>query len=48
MRTQFNCEKKSSLFQVIQFIQTVLIQPIQFSISTDFVYTHINVKTVLY
>ena len=27
------------LFQAIQFIQTVLIQPIQFSVSIDFVYT---------
>ena len=27
------------LFQIIQFIQTVLIQSIPFSISTDFVYT---------
>ena len=29
-------------------IKTVLIQLIQFSISTDFVYTQLNVKTVLY
>ncbi len=28
--------------------QTVLIQPIQLSISIDFVYTQLNVKTVLY
>ena len=40
--------KLSVLFQAIQFIQTVLIQPIQFSISIDFVYTQLNVKTVLY
>ena len=33
------------LFQSIQFIQTELIQ---FSISTDSVYTQLNVKTVLY
>ena len=45
MSTQFNCQK---LFQAIQFIQTVLIQLIQFSISTDFVYTDLNVKTILY
>ena len=32
------------LFQAIQFIQTVLILLIQFSISTDFVYTELNVK----
>ena len=36
------------LFQVIQFIQAVLIQLIQFSISSYFVYTQLNVKTVLY
>ena len=39
---------KTFLYQNIQFIQTVLIQLIQFSISTDFVYTQLNVKTVLY
>ncbi len=39
---------KTFLFQTIQFIQTVLIQLIQFSISTDFVYKQVNVKTVLY
>ena len=38
MSTQFNC-KKTFLFQAIQFSQTVLIQLIQFSISTDSVYT---------
>ena len=38
---------KTFLFQTIQFIQTVLIQLIQFSIST-FVYTQLNVKAVLY
>ena len=32
--------------QAIQFCQTVLIQPIQFSISIDFVYTQLNFKTV--
>ena len=37
MSTQFNCQK--ILFQAIQFVQTILIQPIQFSIGTDFVYT---------
>ena len=36
------------LFQGIQFIQTVLIQLIQFSINTDSVYTELNFKTVLY
>ena len=44
------------LFQTIQFsmsstqfnCQKHLFQAIQFSISTDFVYTLLNVKTVLY
>ena len=36
------------MVQAIQFIQTILIQLIQFSINTDFVYTQLNVKTVLY
>ena len=35
----------STQFQVTQFSQTVLIQ---FNIGTDFVYTQLNVKTVLY
>ena len=39
---------KKFLFQAIQFSQAVLIQLIQFSISTDFVYLQLNVKTVLY
>ena len=46
MSTQFNCQK-TFLFQTIQFIQTILIQVILFSISTDIVYTQLNVKTVL-
>ena len=37
---------KTFLFQAIQFSQTVEIQLIQFSISRDFVYTQLNVKTV--
>ena len=37
MSTQFM--SKTFLFQVIQFIHTVLIQLIQFSINTDFVNT---------
>ena len=45
--TQFDLSK-TLLFQVIQFIQTVLIQTIHFSISIDFVFTLLNVKTVLY
>ena len=36
------------LFQAIQFSQAVLIQLIQFCISIDFLYTQLNVKTVLY
>ena len=39
---------KIFLFQAIQFSHAVLIQLIQFDISTDFVYTQLNVKTVLY
>ena len=39
---------KAFLFKAIQFIQTVLIQLIQFSISIDFVYTQLNVTTVQY
>ena len=46
MYAEFNCKKKI-LFQAIQFSWVVLIQLIQFSISTDFVYTQLNVKTVL-
>ena len=48
---QFKCKYsltvKNILFQAIQFSQAILIQLIQFSISTDFVYTQLNVKTVL-
>ena len=39
---------KTFLFQAIQFSQTVEIQLIQFSISTGFIHTQLNVKTVLY
>ena len=40
---------KKFLFQAIQFSQAVLIQLIQFSMSTDFFfYTQFNVKTILY
>ena len=38
---------KAFLFQAIQSSQAVLIQLIYFSISTDFVYTQLNVKTVV-
>ena len=37
---------KTFLFQTIQFRQTVLIQPIQFSISIDFIYSQSNVKKI--
>ena len=50
--TQFKCKYslivKNILFLAIQFSQAVLIQLIQFTISTDFVYTQLNVKIVLY
>ena len=49
--TKFKCKYslivKKHLFRAIQFSQAVLIQQIQFCISTDFVYTQIHVKTVL-
>ena len=49
--TLFKCKYslivKTLLFRAIQFSQAILIQLIQFSISTDFVYTQLNVKTVL-
>ena len=38
---------KIFLFLAIQFSQAVLIQLIQFSVNTDFVYRQLNVKTVL-
>ena len=47
MSTQFNYQK-TFLFQAYQFIQSVLILLIQFSVSTDFVYTQLNVKEFLY
>ena len=50
---KFKCKyslivKKTFQFLAIQFSQAVLIQLIQFSISTDFLYSRLNVKTVLY
>ena len=49
--TQFKCKYslivKTFLFLAIQSSQAVLIQLIQFIISTDFVYTQLNVKAVL-
>ena len=50
--TQFKCKyslivKKTFLFRAIQSSQAILIQLIQFSKSTDFVYAQLNVKIVL-
>ena len=48
--TQFKCKYslivKTFYFSAIQFSQAVLIQQTQFSLSTYFVYTQLNVKTV--
>ena len=43
MQVQFNCEKHF-YFKLLSLVK----QLIQFSIITDFVYTQLNVKTVLY
>ena len=49
--TQFKCKLnltvKTFIFRAIQFSHAVLIQIIQFSISKDFLYSQLNVKTVL-
>ena len=50
--TQFKCKyslivKKKILFRAIQFSQAILLHLIQFSKSTDFVYTQLHVRTVL-
>ena len=39
---------KTFLFQAIQFSHTILIQTILFNISIVFVYTQLNVKTVIF
>ena len=44
MQVQFNC-KKHFYFELIQFSQAILIQLIQFSKSTDFVYAQLHVRT---
>ena len=49
---QFKCKyslivKEHFLFRAIQFSQAILLQVIQFCKSTDFVYTQLNVRTVL-
>ena len=46
MSTQFNCEKYFC-FKLFSLIKQFYIQLTQFSISIDFVYTQLNVKTVL-
>ena len=49
--TQFKCKYslivKTFLFPAIQFSQAVLLQLIQFSNRTDFVYTQLHVRIVL-
>ena len=47
-KCKYSLIEKTFLFQAIRFSQAVLIQLIQFSISTDFIYPQLNVKTVLY
>ena len=47
-KRKYNLIVKTFPFQAIQFSQAVLIQTVQFNISKDFVYTELNVKTVLY
>ena len=50
--TQFKCKYRLIVKEIsissYSVYQAVLIQLIQFSIRTDFVYTQLNVKTVLY
>ena len=46
MSIQFNCQK-TFLFQAIQFIQSVLFELIQFSISAHFVYTKCQNSSIL-
>ena len=43
-----NTHFKIFLFQASQFIQIDIIQVIPFRLRTDFIYTQLNVKTVLY
>ena len=51
LSTKFKCKfsliEKTFLFRAIQFSQAILIQLIQFSKSTDCVYTQLHVRTVL-
>ena len=51
--TQFKCKdslivKKTLLFRAIQFSQAILLQLIEFSKSTDFVYAQLHVRTFLW
>ena len=46
MSSQFNCQKPF-YFKLFSFVK-LLIQAIQFSISTDFVSSQLHVKIVLY
>ena len=45
---QFKCKYSLIVKNISISSYSVLIQLIQFSISTDFVYTQLNVETVLY
>ena len=47
-KSKYSLIVKNISIQTFQFSQAVLIQLIQFSISADFVYTQLNVKTLLY
>ena len=45
---QFRCKYSLIVKNIAISSYSVLVQLIQFSISTDFVYAQLNVKTVLY
>ena len=45
--TQFKCKYTLIKKKATQFSQAILIQLIQLSIRTDFLYTQLHVKTVL-
>ena len=46
--SQFSFKQFSLDWVYSLIVKTVLIQLVQFSMSTDFVYTQLNVKTVVY
>ena len=48
LKCKYSLFVKTFLFLAIEFSQAVLIQQIHFSMSTDFVYTQLDIKTVLY